>query len=267
MRTGSGPGVTRAWRGGAAGTGVRAVLAPNPGPMTLEGTNTWVLRAPGPAPGGGVVVDPGPAGVAQHLAVVHEAAGPVALTLLTHHHRDHTGAVAEWTALTGSAVRGADSDSPLREGERIQAAGWNLEVLATPGHTADSVCLLIPEEGVLLTGDTVLGRGTSVVPWPEGHLGDYLDSLTRLISLAREGVVRTIAPGHGPVVTEPLDFLNALLAHRRERLDQVDAAVRAGARTASEVVTAVYGDLGETLALAATATVRAQLVHLGHDPA
>lgn len=108
---------TTAWAGGPVGDSARAVLAPNPGPMTLDGTNTWVLRAPGATTS--VVVDPGPAGETGHLAAVHEAAGEVALTLLTHHHDDHTGAVDEWVELTGSPVRGAGRGEPLGDGERI----------------------------------------------------------------------------------------------------------------------------------------------------
>lgn len=251
---------TSTWRGGPAGASARALLAPNPGPMTLEGTNTWLLRGPGAS--GAVVVDPGPADVPEHLAaVVRAAGGPVLLTLLTHHHLDHTGALPEWTALTGSPVRGAGHGEPWRDGERLDLAGLAAEVLVTPGHTGDSVCLLL-DDGVLLTGDTVLGRGTTVVPWPEGDLGAYLESLDRLIALARAGRVQRIAPGHGPVVDAPLEHLLALRQHRLERLDQVRAALAAGARDAEAVRMAVYGDLSADLTRAAQAIVRAQLAHL-----
>ncbi len=249
------------WKGGLAGAGARAVLAPNPGPMTLEGTNTWVLRAPGASVS--VVVDPGPAGAPEHLAAVAEVAGTVALTVLTHHHSDHTGAVEEWVRLTDSPVRGAGHGQPLWDGERLALAGLQVEVLHTPGHTPDSLCLLVEEEQVLLTGDTVLGRGTTVVPWPEGDLGAYLESLDRIIALVEDGRVTRLAPGHGPVVTEPLAFLEQLRTHRHERLDQVREALRSGAHTAEDVVAAVYGDLDDTLARAAAMSVRAQLAHLG----
>lgn len=248
------------WHGGTVGAFARALLAPNAGPMTLEGTNTWLLRAPGAS--SAVVVDPGPGDVAEHLAAVHEAAGrSVAGTLLTHHHLDHTGAVPEWTALTGSTVRGAGHGQPWRDGERLEVAGLVLEVLVTPGHTPDSVCFLLPD-GVLLSGDTVLGRGTTVVPWPEGDLGAYLESLDRLIDLAQTGRVQRIAPGHGPVIDAPLQHLTALRRHRLDRLDQVRAALAAGARDAEAVRMAVYGDLPADLTPAADAIVRAQLAHL-----
>ncbi len=252
------------WAGGPVGDLARAVLAPNPGPMTLDGTNTWVLAAPGERRA--VVVDPGPAGVPDHLRTVAAAAeGQVVATLLTHHHTDHTGALAEWAEVAASPTRGGGRGEPWEDGERLTLAGLTVEVLHTPGHTPDSVCFLL-EDGTLLTGDTVLGRGTSVVPWPEGDLGAYLASLDRLLDLARGGHVRRLAPGHGPVVEQPLAHLEALHAHRRERLEQVRGALAAGARTAAEVVTAVYGPLEPVLARAAEATVRAQLVHLGHPP-
>lgn len=248
------------WRGGAAGAFARALLAPNPGPMTLEGTNIWLLRGAGAS--GAVVVDPGPGGVPEHLTAVARAAdGPVLLTLLTHHHLDHTGALPEWTALTGSPVRGAGHGEPWRDGERLDLAGLVIEVLVTPGHTPDSVCFLLPD-GVLLSGDTVLGRGTTVVPWPEGNLGAYLESLDRLIDLARAGQVQRIAPGHGPVIDAPLQHLTALRQHRLDRLDQVRAALAAGVRDAEAVRMAVYGDLPADLTPAADAIVRAQLAHL-----
>ncbi len=242
------------------GRHARRVTAPNPGPMTLEGTNTWVLSGPA----GAVVVDPGPAGVPDHLRAVHAAAGgDVAATLLTHHHVDHTGALEEWTALAPAPVRGAGRGAPFRDGEVLEEGGLRVEVLLTPGHTPDSVCLLL-DDGVLLTGDTVLGRGTTVVPWPEGDLGDYLESLDRLIALTREGRVRVLAPAHGPVVPDPLGHLEALRTHRLERLDQVRDAVAAGAHTAADVVRVAYGPLEPTLARAAVMSVRAQLAHLGY---
>lgn len=248
------------WHGGPAGASARALLAPNPGPMTLEGTNTWLLRGPGASEA--IVVDPGPAGVPEHLAAVARAVdGPVPLTLLTHHHLDHIGALLEWTALTGSPVRGAGHGEPWRDGEHLEVAGLVIEVLVTPGHTLDSVCFLLPD-GVLLSGDTVLGRGTTVVPWPEGDLGAYLESLDRLIDLARAGRVQRIAPGHGPVIETPVAHLGALRTHRLERLDQVRAALAAGARDVDAVREAVYGNLPAGLTPAADAIVRAQLAHL-----
>lgn len=257
--------MTTTWDGGLVGAAVQGVLAPNPGPMTLQGTNTWVLRAPGAD--AAIVVDPGPEGAAGHLEAVRDAAGPVALTILTHHHHDHTGAVGEWSAMTGSPIRGAGHGAPFAEGERIDAAGLSVQVLLTPGHTEDSICLLVPDDHLLLTGDTVLGRGTTVVPWPEGDLGAYLDSLSRIAELARTGKIQRIAPGHGPVIENPLAFITDLIDHRRQRLEQVTRALEQGAGSAAEVAQMVYGDLTQTLARAALSTVRSQLSYLGHETA
>ena len=240
------------------------VLARNPGIMTLDGTNTWILREPGATRA--VVVDPGPA-LADHLATVHEAAGEVALVLLTHHHGDHTDGVEDFRALTGAPVRATSPDlcrdaEPLRDGEVVEVDGLRVEVVATPGHTADSTCFRLVDEPTLLSGDTVLGRGTTVVAHPDGVLGPYLDSLARLRELVEEGVVERILPGHGPVVEQARPVLDHYVDHRHERLDQVRAALEAGATTPREVVEHVYADVDRVLWDAAELSVRAQLEHL-----
>lgn len=251
------------WRGGAASARATCVLAPNGGPMTLEGTNTWVLREPGSAEA--VVVDPGPLDEA-HLDRVRAAAehdgGRVALVLLTHHHADHADAAEHLAALTGAVLRGAGRDQPA-DGETLTAGGLRAEVLATPGHTADSLCVLLPAEGLLLTGDTILGRGSTIVSWPDGDLGSYLTSLERLAGLAEEGSVQRIAPGHGALVTAPATAVRTLLRHRHDRLDQVRAALAAGASGVDAVLEAVYGPVDRRLAFAARTTVQAQLAYLG----
>jgi len=255
-----------------------AVLrADNPGPMTLDGTRSYVLRAPG-APGC-VVVDPGP-DLEPHLATLADA-GPVELVLVTHRHADHTGGLARFRALTGAPSRGASPEfcadaPPLRDGEVVEAAGVRIEVLATPGHTADSVCLVATtgqEAAVVLTGDTVLGRGTTVLAEPDGSLRDYLASLDRLAALADGGRV-TGLPGHGPVVGDLGAVVRAYRAHRHERLDQVRAALTALGTTSpggdaplpeellDAVTRAVYSDVDASVHAAARSSVRAQLDYL-----
>jgi glyoxylase-like metal-dependent hydrolase (beta-lactamase superfamily II) len=229
--------------------------------MTLDGTNTWVLRAPGVERC--VVVDPGPL-TEEHLVAVSEQ-GPVAVILLTHGHDDHSGGAARLAELTGAPVRALDpahrlGDEGLVEGDVVASAGLELRVLATPGHTADSLSFQLPD--AVLTGDTVLGRGTTVIAHPEGVLADYLDSLHRLEELGDLAVL----PGHGPELPSAGRIATAYLAHRAERLEQVRAAVAAGHLTAEQVVAEVYGPLEDELARAARMSAQAQLVYLGLDP-
>lgn len=233
------------------------VLAPNPGPMTLEGTNTWVLRAEGYE--ACVVVDPGPLHEGHLRAVA--AAGPVAVVLLTHGHADHSEGARRLAELTGAPVRALDpahrlGEEGLAEGDVVAAAGLELRVLATPGHTSDSLSFALPD--AVLTGDTILGRGTTVVAHPDGVLGDYLASLDRLQELGD----RTVLPGHGPELPSAGTAASAYLAHREQRLAQVREALDAGAGTAREVVEVVYADVDRALWHAAELSVRAQLEHL-----
>lgn len=237
----------------------RQVLAPNPGPMTLEGTNTWLLAAPG---GRTVVVDPGPDD-GGHLARVREEGGDVALVLLTHGHPDHSAGARRLAVDLGVPVRAVDpahrlGDEGLGDGEHVTVDGLVVQVLATPGHSSDHVCFVLPEAGVVLTGDHVLGRGTTVVAHPDGRLRDYLDSLHRLADVG----ATTLLPGHGPVIENPAEVIGYYVAHRAERLAQVEDAVAAGARTPREVVERVYADVDRRLWPAAEQSVRAQLDYL-----
>jgi glyoxylase-like metal-dependent hydrolase (beta-lactamase superfamily II) len=235
----------------------RLVLAPNPGPMTLEGTNTWLLSH-----GRTVVVDPGPDDEV-HLRRVVDEAGDVALILLTHGHPDHSAGARRLAEMTGAAVRAVDpahrlGDEGLGDGEHVTVDGLVVQVLATPGHSSDHVCFVLPEEGVVLTGDHVLGRGTTVVAHPDGRMRDYLDSLSRLADVG----ATTLLPGHGPVVENPAEVIAYYVAHRAERLREVSAAVEAGATTPREVVERVYADVDRALWPAAEQSVRAQLDYL-----
>jgi glyoxylase-like metal-dependent hydrolase (beta-lactamase superfamily II) len=143
----------------------------------------------------------------------------------------------------------------------VTAAGCELRVVASPGHSADSVCLLLPADGALFTGDTVLGRGTTVIAG-DGNLGDYLRSLAQLRDLAGAREVGLLLPGHGPMLTDPLATLDYYLSHRRERLDQVRSALAAGAKTPAEIVAMIYTDVDPSVWPAAEWSVRAQLDYL-----
>ncbi|KAA1396043.1 MBL fold metallo-hydrolase [Aeromicrobium ginsengisoli] len=240
------------------------VLAANPGIMTLDGTNTWILREPGASQS--VVVDPGPVDE-THLRAVLDAAGSVGLVLFTHRHFDHTEALGRFVELTGAPTRSTDPEftrdaEPLVDGETIIVDGLEIEVIATPGHTTDSTCFRLVGDGSLLSGDTILGRGTTVIAHPDGVLGPYLDSMAHIRELVEEGLVTRILPGHGPVIDDPLAVVDYYLEHRAERLDQVRAAVDTGATTAREVVEQVYKDVDPVLWGAAELSVAAQLDYL-----
>jgi glyoxylase-like metal-dependent hydrolase (beta-lactamase superfamily II) len=257
------------WRGGVFGERAVCVLAPNRSPMTLDGTNTWLLAEPGSS--SCVVVDPGPDD-AGHLAAVRTAAADagvrIAVVLLTHGHPDHAEGARRFATDAGVGVRALDpahrlGSEGLAGGDVVEVDGLQLRVVPTPGHTADSLSFLLAADGGLLTGDTVLGRGTTVVAWPDGRLADYLESLERLASLAADGSVLRVLPGHGPVLDDPVAVLAYYRAHRQERLEQVAAAVAAGDRTPAEVVERVYADVDRSLWPAAELSVRAQLEYLG----
>jgi glyoxylase-like metal-dependent hydrolase (beta-lactamase superfamily II) len=243
-------------------TAAGVVLADNPSGMTLDGTNSWVLRAPGHR--GCVVVDPGPDDPV-HLERLREH-GPVELVLLTHHHLDHSEAARTFSALTGAPVRALDPTlclgaEGLGAGEAVGAAGLDIRVLATPGHTVDSLCFVVDGDGSVLTGDTVLGRGTTVLGDHHGALGDYLASLDRLAALP---VGTTLLPGHGPDLPDAPRTARDYLAHREQRLDQVRAALRQlpADPEPRQVVEIVYADVDESLWPAADISVAAQLEYL-----
>ena len=263
------------WSGGRYGSRGECVLAPNADLMTLDGTNTWVLREPDARRS--VVVDPGPS-IMSHLDAVAAVAGEVGVVLLTHHHADHAEAAREFAERMGCGVRALDpayrlGSEGLGDGDVVEVDGLEVHVVATPGHTADSLSFLLPAERVVLTGDTVLGRGTTVVAHPDGQLGAYLSSLDRLHALAAEHSVAAIWPGHGPVIDDALGALDFYIGHRRERLEQVESALArlraveesegaAADRLPRRVVEIVYQDVDPVLWGAAELSVRAQLAYL-----
>lgn len=250
------------------------VLAPNPGPMTLDGTNTFVVRRPDQPRV--VIVDPGPAHAA-HLGQL-TSHGSVDLIVLTHHHQDHSEGAAQLAAMTGAPVRSMEAalcidGPPLRDGEVIVAGGTRIQVAATPGHTADSCCLFLPDDedrdngkfaGSMLTGDTILGRGTTVIAQPDGSLRAYLASLEALTAFGSAIVL----PGHGPRLADLALIAQSYMRHRTLRLQEVTSAltrlssISVDRVTVEAVTDLVYADVAPSVRFAAEASVQAQLEYL-----
>lgn len=261
------------------------LLARNPSPMTLAGTNTWVLRQPRSK--ACVVVDPGP-NDAGHVGRIL-ALGEIAAVLLTHHHLDHVRALpllikrladagSRPVVLAMNPRMVARSQSPLarfaparsrpaavEDGQRLEFAGVRLTVAATPGHTSDSASFLLHgRDGsveAVLTGDMILGQGSTVLDPKSGDLGDYLRSMRRFVSVG-QGVVGL--PGHGPEIADTAVAAEAGLRHREERLEQVRAALDTLGPKASawKVTREVYRDVDAKLLPAALSSTRVQLRYL-----
>lgn len=259
------------WAGGEVTPMTECVLAPNASAWTLDGTNTWIVGNRGAAC---VVVDPGPLEGGHREAIeqrIEERGHRVTGVVLTHGHIDHSAGAPEFAKRHGVGVRawdprhgtpgpGSGDQHSLTSGDVIDIDGLAMSVLATPGHSSDSVCLLV--EGTVLTGDTVLGRGTSLVAHPDGRLAEYLASLQELSRICAETEVAALLPGHGPVIVDPQRVVEYYISHRYERLSQVRVAVEGGAISAREVVEVVYADVPREVWPAAEATVRAQLEFL-----
>lgn len=252
------------WSGGQITPHAHCLLQGNPGPMTLDGTNTWVLLPPGGTEA--VVIDPGEDEAAHQQRVADHVAAldaRVSRIVLTHGHHDHSEGAPRLAQLTGAPVqavgRGHDD---LADGDVLRAGDLEIRVVTTPGHTADSISFALPADHALLTGDTILGRGTTVVAHPDGELDAYLASLERIRELTGHGVVTSILPGHGPTVPDAAAMVDFYRVHRRERLDQVRAALSEGARDADDVVARVYEDVDRSVWPAARMSVLAQLAYL-----
>lgn len=224
--------------------GVTRVRANNPSPLTLDGTNTYVV--------GGWVVDPGPSDE-RHLRAVVDAAGAVEGIVITHGHGDHSDGAPLLAEMTGADVirpRGGDRAGPF-------------EAIATPGHAPDHVSLLAGRD--LFTGDTVLGSGSVFISPGEGSMSAYIESLRRLRELDAEAIL----PGHGPVVWDPRAKLDEYIEHRLERERLVLEALDAGARTREELLDRAWSDVdfgaAPYLRYAAAATLEAHLQKLEEE--
>lgn len=249
--------------------GVVRVVAPNAGPLTGAGTNTWLLGREQV-----LVLDPGPADAA-HLAAIEAAApGPIALIVVTHTHSDHSPGAARLAARTGAPVIGvpgpvdAEYDDSFRpdhvptDGECVRVPGVTLRAVYTPGHVGNHVCWLYEEERLLFTGDHILGGVTTVILPPTGDMGDFLDSLAKLRALG----ARALAPGHGPVLDQPVAVIDALVRHRLAREDKtLRAVLRLGPATLAELLPEVYDDVPVAMHRVARYSLWAHLIKLARD--
>lgn len=270
---------------------IRRVVAENPGRFTFTGTGTYIVGH-----GRVAVIDPGP-NLPAHLQAIDRALEGETVThiLVTHTHGDHSPAAAPLKERTGAPTYGygphpaadvrigtpaedGDGDGPpqeersdldfvpdvvTRDGDVIRGDGWTIEALHTPGHISNHLCFALAEEKVLFTGDHVMGWSTSVIPSPDGDLTAYMANLRRL--LARDDAVYW--PTHGPPITEPHRFVEALIAHREERTHQIRAQLAAGDTTIGEMVPVLYADVDESLHPAAARSVLAHLVALRDEGA
>jgi glyoxylase-like metal-dependent hydrolase (beta-lactamase superfamily II) len=235
---------------------VRVILAPNAGVMTGPGTNTYIV---GRAGGRTFVVDPA-VHETSFLSVVVETAGEIGGIVVTHRHPDHVGGVPGLARATGAPVH-AFGDSPIEgisvdpvgDGDVLTAGDTRLEVLHTPGHASDHICLVLDD--VLFSGDTVLGEGTAVIAPPDGDMRAYLETLRRLRSLR----ITRVFPGHFRARADAHALIDSYLAHRAEREAAIVAALGDEGASIDDVVARVYTDTPPNLHPLAAYSVRAHL--------
>ncbi|HJT39266.1 MAG TPA: MBL fold metallo-hydrolase [Sphingobium sp.] len=259
---------------------VGRVLAPNPSPFTYTGTQTYLIGRSPPKSGDVAVIDPGPDDAA-HIAALLQAIGdrPVRAILCTHTHRDHSPAARPLAERTGAPIIGCapltlDDDGPradaafdagyrpdhiLADGERVAGEGWTLEAVATPGHTSNHLCFALQEEGVLFTGDHVMGWATSVISPPDGDMSDYMRSMQRLLD-RRDAIYY---PAHGDPVDNPQRLVRGMMGHRKQREGQIVRFLeRNGASEIPDMVAEMYKGVDPRLYGAAGRSVLAHLIDL-----
>ncbi len=234
---------------------VRSFLAPNPGPLTLDGTRSYLVGDDPVA-----IIDPGPR-IESHISALAEAVRPASeiVILLTHAHDDHAAASARLAHRTGGSVHGPGGDHDLGDGQVIATSVGDLVAVATPGHARRHFCFHHPDTASIFVGDLIMGKGDTT--WTGEYLGavaDYLRSLDRLDALAP----RTLHPAHGPPIPDAAATIARFRAHRLERIEQVRRAVATGHAGAPAIARHVYGPLPPKIRTMAEAGVDAILDYL-----
>lgn len=223
----------------------RTIHARNSGPLTLEGTNTYLF--------GDVVIDPGPDDE-RHLREIL-ASGPVEYIALTHRHPDHSAGAGRLSELSGAPVLAFGAG--LEDGERIS----DLIALHTPGHAPEHLCFWLPASRTLLSGDLIAGRGSIMVAPPEGDMGAYMASLKRVRDLSPARIL----PGHGPEVADGAAKVEEYIAHREEREARIIAALEQGASSLREVVELAFPEVPASMRSYAGRVARAHLDRLNRE--
>ncbi|HEY5288446.1 MAG TPA: MBL fold metallo-hydrolase [Caulobacteraceae bacterium] len=253
---------------------IRRVVANNPGPFTYLGTGTYIVGH-----GEVAVIDPGP-DQAEHLGAILSAVDGerVSHILVTHHHADHSPLARALAAATGAPVHGcAVATAPVQDavkleagyddftpdisvcgGAKIDGRGWTIEAIPTPGHTSNHICYALAEENALFSGDHIMGWSTTVITPPDGDMGAYLASLEKV----RDRGFSTLWPTHGPPIRDVRPFIDAYIAHRRERENQILGQLAAGETRIKAMVPKLYAAVDQRLWPAAAHSVLAHMLEL-----
>lgn len=256
---------------------IRRVVANNPGPFTFKGTGTYIVGR-----GQVAVIDPGP-DLPDHLAAILAAVEGERVTAIaiTHHHADHSPLAGPLKAATGAPIYGCAvagheeedtgevkmeaghdhafrPDVSLCAGGEIKGPGWTMQAIPTPGHTSNHLCYALKEENALFSGDHIMGWSTTVITPPDGDMTDYLESLATIQALN----FTTLWPTHGPPIRQVTPFIDAYIAHRQERIDQILLALSQGPTTIRDLVPRLYADVDARLHPAAARSMLAAILHL-----
>lgn len=247
---------------------VRRIIAPNPGVMTGPGTNTYLVGNDEIA-----VVDPGPDEPSHIEAILREGAGRIRWILVTHTHEDHSPAATPLARVTGAQLRGVAApddfyqdliftpDVALSDEPLLQTPEFSLRAVHTPGHACNHYCLLLEQEGMLFTGDHIMNGSTVVIIPPSGDMKDYLDSLEKLKSLP----LRSLAPGHGELMPEPVAVVDGIIRHRLTREAKVARVLAEAGGTLDELVERAYDDVPRAMFPMAKYSLWAHLLKLARD--